>query len=164
MEAAGDERAIHKTNLDAFETEVEARLVDAVRSAGHARVSLVATLDERIVGHILFTPVTVARNPEEKRVWGLGPMSVAPRWQRRGIGSGLVDAGLVECRQRGVDAVVVLGHSEYYPRFGFELAGPLGLHFCDEEFDPYFMVREFRAGAVAALGGFVEYLPEFDVA
>jgi putative acetyltransferase len=95
------------------------------------------------------------------RVAGLGPMAVLPDRQRRGIGSRLVRAGLDACRHLGYEAVVVVGHPAYYPRFGFSRAGAFGLRFESAEVpDEAFMALELRPGALAG-GGRVLYLPEF---
>lgn len=163
-EKAGDEPAIFTVNSRAFDTGVEAALVDALRGSDTPILSLVALQADEIVGHIVFSPVSVENNPEGRSVWGLGPMSVLPEHQRRGVGSSLVRSGLAGCGAQGVEVVVVLGHAEYYPRFGFLPAGPRGLHFRDVEFDPYFMVQELVPGAMASLQGFVEYASEFDEA
>lgn len=164
LEAEGDERGVRDVLTAVFETPLEADLAEALRRSPAPTVSLVAADAGRIVGHILFSQVTVESNPEDRVVWGLGPMGVLPARQRRGIGLLLVRRGLDVCHLQGIEAVVVLGHAEYYPRFGFVPAGPRGLHFKDAEFDPYFMVRELRSGALACLSGFVEYSPEFDQA
>ena len=90
-------------------------------------------------------------------------MAVAPERQRQGIGSRLVKAGLDLCREQGADLVVVLGHADYYPRFGFEPASDAGLFFGDDRsIDPYFMVRELKDGVLAATSGRTRYHPAFD--
>jgi putative acetyltransferase len=117
-ETDADHAAIHAVNAAAFPTAAEADLVDALRQQARPLISLVAEQDGVIVGHILFSPVTLDSQPD-LRIMGLAPMAVAPEHQRSGIGSALVRAGLEQCRQLGYQAVVVLGHPEYYPRFGF---------------------------------------------
>ncbi|HYH06773.1 MAG TPA: N-acetyltransferase [Thermoanaerobaculia bacterium] len=155
-ERAGDEAAIFAVNARAFPTDAEARIVDAVRAAGAALVSLVAEDDDgRIVGHILFSPVTVAG----QTYCGLAPMAVVPEKQRSGIGSRLVEEGIAACRARGERAIFVLGHHEYYPRFGFAPAGARGLHFVSVEYDPHFFVLELEAGALSGVTGNVAYHP-----
>lgn len=161
-ERPGDRAAVFAVNAAAFETELEARLVDALRGAARPLVSLVAERADELVGHILFTPVTVERNPGGLAVMALGPMAVAPPCQRQGIGGELVRRGLDECRRAGAAVVVVLGHPEYYPRFGFEPAARHGLRFRSAELDPFFMAQALAPGALAGLGGEVRYHPEFD--
>ena len=139
--------------------ETEAALIEALRSRGKAVVSLVAMNDERVVGHVLFSEVTVeTENPV--RVLGLAPLGVHPDAQGRGLGSALVDRGLRECRSAGYDAVVVLGEPAYYRRFGFEPAGRYGL---SNQYgaDEGFMVLGLRPGALDDLTGIAMYEPEF---
>jgi putative acetyltransferase len=151
-------------NRRAFETELEARLVDEVRSLAEPLISLVAVLEDRVVGHILFSPVTVEDNTEGALTMALGPMAVLPELQRQGIGGKLVEAGLAGCRSLGTDAVFVLGHAEYYPRFGFRSALGAGCRYRDERFDPYFMVLELVPGTLASLAGKVVYVEPFEAA
>ena len=110
-ETPDDRAAIRDVNERAFGRHDEATLVDMLRSANKAVVSLVALDQGRVVGHILFSAVTVAVAPENFRGLGLGPMSVLPEFQNRGIGSRLVREGLEACKRDGYDAVVVLGHA-----------------------------------------------------
>ncbi len=159
-----DHAAVREINLRAFGTNLEADLVDAVRPTAKPLVSLVAELDGAVVGHILFTPVTVRDGETTSSAIGLGPMAVLPEVQRRAIGSRLVEAGLEACRELGENAVVVLGHAYYYPRFGFRPAAELGLHYRGPDFDPFFFVAELENGALEGLRGMVEYLPEFETA
>src|SRR5262245_5395759 len=121
-----DRDAIRVVNEAAFETPAEANLVDLLRAQASPLVSLVAQADSTIVGHIVFSPVTRS-DYDDLNNMGLAPMAVLPAHQRRGIGSALVRAGLEECRRLGCDAVIVLGHAEYYPRFGFRRASEFGI-------------------------------------
>ena len=121
-------------------------------------VLYVARVDGRIAGHILFSPVTAV--PGVTGV-GLGPMAVTPEQQRRGIGAALIDAGLARLRAVGCPFVVVLGHHEYYTRFGFVPASRHGLR-CEWDVpDESFMVHVLDAGATAAAAGLIRYRPEF---
>ena len=122
-----DVAAIAHVNDAAFGQPDESRIIEAVRDAGHPAISLVATPTGSVVGHILFTPVDLESSGPPVTVFGLGPMAVLPAWQRRGIGSRLVESGLRECSDRGCTAVVVVGHPQFYPRFGFRPARGLGL-------------------------------------
>ena len=155
-ELPSDSDAIFSVNARAFESEAEARLVDMLRERNAVTVSLVAELGGVVVGHILFSPVTVG----ERSFVALAPMSVVPEHQRSGIGSALARAGIDACRDRGDAAIFVLGHADYYPRFGFGPAGPKRLHYKSEEFDAHFFVLELRDGALDGVNGLVE----FDVA
>lgn len=157
-EQPADQPAIRTVNCAAFPTDAEARLVDRLRANGHAPISLVAEIDGQIVGHILFSPVTVAGLPAGGL--GLAPLAVVPNHQRRGIGGQLVRAGLAACRDLGCSFVVLLGHPDYYPRFGVRRASELGL---SNEYgaDEAFQVIELHPGGVPAGGGLVQYGPEF---
>jgi len=155
-----DFAAIRGVNEAAFNTAAEADLVDVLRELARPVISLVAVSGGAIAGHIMFSPVTLLGKPT-LRLMGLGPMAVAPAVQRRGIGSALVRAGLERCRQIGFGAVVVLGHPEYYPRFGFLSSTRFGI---DCEFDvpsDVFMVMELENGFLRGVSGRIEYHPVF---
>ena len=161
-EGPSDQSAIYQVNAAAFPSPAEAALVDRLRQEGAAYLSLVAELENMIVGHILFSPVEVRG---ETGVWpalALGPIAVLPAYQGQGIGSQLVQAGLATCHEQGQDVVFVLGHSSYYPRFGFTPTRPLGITSTYDVPDDVFMVAELRAGAVAGRVGTVHYHPAFE--
>lgn len=162
-ERPGDHPDVFAVNAAAFDTAAEAELIEAVRSDAEPLISLVAIASGRVVGHILFSPVTVeAEGVEQRLAMGLGPMAVAPEHQRSGVGSRLVRAGLEACRAIGEDVIFVLGHADYYPRFGFESARPRGLWYRDEAFDPHFFVAGLRPGALDGWSGQIHYHPEFE--
>jgi len=159
-EQEGDQQGVRRVNEAAFGQPTEADLVDALRSGGAVIVSLVAEVDNQIVGHILFSPVTVQGADDLKAV-GLGPMAVLPELQRRGTGSLLVKQGLEDCRRAGVQAVVVLGHPEYYPRFGFRRASSWGLRFEFDAPDEAFMALELTPNVLSGNAGVIRYHPGF---
>jgi putative acetyltransferase len=155
-----DVDSIRAVNLTAFETSTEADLVDALRRRATPLISLVAQDGANVVGHILFSPVTLASEPG-LTLMGLAPMAVVPSRRRQGVGSSLVRAGLDRCRQINAAGVVVLGHPEYYPRFGFLPAARLFLR-CEYDVpEEVFMVRELREGALCGLSGTIRYHPVF---
>jgi putative acetyltransferase len=156
-----DITVIRKGHERAFGRSNEGDLVDTLRARGKAAVSLVAVENDRIVGHILFSPVTIESADRKFPAVGLAPMAVLPGRQRRGIGGGLVKAGLVECRNAGYDCVVVLGHSTYYPGFGFVPASQYGITSEYEVPDETFMVLTWHGEALKDRGGVVRDQPEF---
>lgn len=159
---SGDADAIGRLHVAAFGGDQEAKLVDALRSASAVTLSLVAIQGSEIVGHILFSPVEIASGEHSFDAIGLGPMAVVPDAQRRGIGSALVHAGLQRLREAGHDAVFVLGHPEYYPRFGFRRASDFEIAWEHEALDEAFMALELKPRGLAGRQGIVRYRPEFD--
>ena len=159
-EEDNDRDAVHAVNVSAFETPAEADLVDALRAQAKPIVSLVAEENGAVVGHIMFSPVSLSGHPHLK-VMGLAPMAVTRERQRKGIGSALVRAGLAQCRHLGYTAVVVLGHPEYYPRFGFLPSSRFGI---DCEYDvpeEVFMATELQPDALSGKTGRVKYHAAF---
>ena len=156
-EAPPDLAAIHAVHLAAFPTDAEARLVDTLRDAGRLTISLVAVVEEGVVGHVAFSPVTV-----DTIVGGLGlaPIGVLPAFQQRGVGSRLIADGLAHARSLRVPFVVLLGAPAYYARFGFGPASAVGLR---DEYGggPAFQGIELMEGAIPRDGGLVRYAPEF---
>lgn len=160
-ERAEDVSQVRAVNEAAFGRSTEADLVDTLRLACEDFVSLVAE-DDTIVGHILFTPVAIESG--ERRVVGMGlaPMAVLPARQRQGTGHDLVTRGLEILRDRGCPFVIVLGHPQYYPRFGFEPASAHGLTSQWEDVpDEAFMVLILDTDAMNGVTGVAKYRDEF---
>jgi len=156
-----DQSAVHAVNASAFETSAEADLVDVLRKEAHAVISLVAEDNSLIVGHIMFSPVSLSGHADLK-IMGLAPMAVAPKHQRKGIGSALVKTGLEKCKEIGYGAVVVLGHSGYYPRFGFKSSMKYGIG-CEYEVPPEaFMVVELQPGYLQGAKGIIQFHAAFN--
>jgi putative acetyltransferase len=158
-EAAEDLEAIREVNRQAFGGEDEARLVDVLRDGGYARVSLVAEEGGQVVGHLLFSDLPIVTQSGTLHTLALAPLAVLPTRQRQGVGSLLVWEGLRACAAAGHRIIVVLGHPDYYPRFGFSarLAEPLKAPFSG----PAFMALELVPGALAGVTGEVRYPPPF---
>jgi len=160
LETPGDADQIRAVHARAFGRPGEAALVDALRGSD-GWISLVAVADALIVGHVLFTPVRIVGRETPSGGVGLAPLAVLPSFQRQGIGSRLVRAGLDTCRTRAIGFVVVLGEPEYYARFGFVTASTRGLS-CEYEVpEEAFMALEVRPGALAQVRGVVQYRAEF---
>ena len=152
-----DHDAIHALHAAAFPTDSEARLVDELRASGHLSVSLVATEADSVVGHVAFSPVTLAGADSGL---GLGPVAVVESRRRRGIGAQLIRSGLEACSVQACGFVVVLGEPGYYRRFGFSPAGSRRL-FSDFGGGDAFQVIELRPNMIPTKGGRVRYVPEF---
>lgn len=157
-----DKDAVYAVNRAAFGREDEARLVDTMRQAGDLSLSLVALVAGRIVGHVAFSPVTIEHNPKGHMIWGLAPIAVLPDHQRQGVGKALIQEGLTQCRAIGTDAIVLLGHTSYYPRFGFVPTPRYNLQYKGEDFGDAFMILELTEGAAAHLTGRVDYVGAFN--
>ena len=162
-ETPGDVASIRRINESAFQQSAEADLVDRLRAACPDALSFVADVDGATVGHILFSPVGVECDGRRVVGQGLAPMAVQPDRQRQGIGSALVRRGLDEIRATGCPFVVVVGHPEYYPRFGFVPASSRGLRSQRDGMpDAAFMIRVFDEDAMAGIAGIARYRDEFD--
>ena len=159
-ELPGDIAAIREVNRRAFGQDQEANIVDALRSNRASLLSLVAMLNGRVVGHIMYSPITVG----EVTGAALGPMAVLPEYQRQGIGSKLVEAGNQKLKDAGCPLIIVVGHAEYYPRFGFEPASVHGIT-CEWEMpDNVFMLLVLDKAKTQGVSGLAKYRPEFSTA
>lgn len=153
-----DYSQVYQVNVAAFKGDVEARLVDKLHGV-EGYLSYVADLDGRVVGHISFSAVTL--DDELCPFAGLAPMSVLPEFQKQGIGSLLVNAGLKDCSKAGYTAAFVLGHAEYYPKFGFQAAEQYGIRCEYPSPAENFMVFELQTGALEGESGLIKYHPIF---
>jgi putative acetyltransferase len=160
-ETPADAPAIFHVHQRAFGRDNEARLVNKLRGENAITLSLAAQMDEAIVGHILFSPVTIRDSETEWQALGLGPVAVLPEFQNQGIGSKLIRAGLAELKMRGHGVVIVLGHAEYYPRFGFQPTQPFGIRWEIDVPAEVFMLTELTPGALRGRRGVVRYHPAF---
>ena len=162
-EAAHDAVDIRQIHTLAFGRDNEARLVDALRAEPgfDPALSLVATADGHAVGHILFSPIRIRAPHRNVPALALAPLGVRPEYQKQGVGTTLVRAGVEECRRLGHTVVVVVGHAHYYPRFGFASARAAGLEAPFPVSDAAFMALELVPGALDGVRGVVEYPAPF---
>jgi putative acetyltransferase len=158
-ETFGDIESIREVNRQAFGGEDEGRLVDLLRDGRFASLSLVATRNDRVVGHILFSDLTIATEHGTIHAQSLAPLAVIPCVQRYGIGSMLVREGLHAAEQAGHRIVIVLGHPAFYERFGF--SAQLALTLKSRYSGPNFMALALKAGALEGVEGAVLYPPPF---
>ena len=159
-----DIASIYNVNKEAFGQENEADLVDKLRERGVLTVSLVAVQDDNVIGHIAFSPVDITPGNPGIKALTLAPLAVKPGYQNMGVGSQLVSAGLEQCRKKGWEIVVLAGHPNYYPRFGFVQARENGLE-CEVEVpDEAWMVAELKKDSLTKIKGKVFFQPEFKAA
>ncbi len=121
-ESAADVDVIRDVTVSAFKTlevsnQTEQFIVSALRAARALTISLVAEVDGRVVGHIAFSPVTISDGTGNW--YGLGPVSVLPEYQRQGIGKALIEEGLSRLKELGARGCCLVGHPDYYRKFGF---------------------------------------------
>jgi putative acetyltransferase len=160
-EQTGDWVAIREVNRRAFGQELEGKIVDALRTNGAALLSLVAVIESRVVGHIMYSRVMIGGDLIGA---GLGPMAVLPEYQRQGIGSRLVQAGNKQVIAEGFPFIVVVGHPAFYPRFGFRPGSASGLH-CEWQLpDEVFMLLVGDEASMRGVAGLVKYPEEFNAA
>jgi putative acetyltransferase len=161
-ETPDDVNGIRTVNKAAFETDAEAGLVDLLREKGKFILSLVAEIDGQIVGHLLLTPASIDYKEESYEVAALAPMAVLPEFQNKGVGKALVNKALNKLHDTDYEAVIVLGHPEYYPKFGFESASKYGIIYEHEVPDEAFMLIELKEKALKNIHGIAKYQPEFN--
>jgi putative acetyltransferase len=159
FEMPQDVPGIRAVVVAAFGQTGEANLVDGLRRSGALTLSAVAVGDNRIVGHVAFSPLTIG---EKYSALALAPVAVAPDCQRQGIGTALINWSLNECRRLGHSVIIVVGGPAYYRRFGFAPASPLDLECPFPAPAEVFMLLELSAGAASGYKGTVRYHPEFE--
>jgi putative acetyltransferase len=152
--------AVRKVNREAFGQPQEAHLVEALRINCEDLLSLVAIMSGQIIGHVLFSPVTIHTHEKKTIGMGLGPMAVLPEYQRKGIGARLINFGIKRLRENGYPFIIVLGHPEYYPRFGFKPASGYRIRSEWDIPDNAFMVLVLDESKMQGTG-LAQYRPEF---
>lgn len=163
-EIGEDLEGIRKVNDLAFDFGNESKLVDAVRNSDRfvPELSIVAIdEDNNVIGHILLSIIDIITEDGTVPTIGLAPMAVRPDFQGQGIGSALVKAGLDECKRLGFSHVVLIGHPDFYPRFGFQPARLLGLEAPIPVPDQVFLACELKVDALKGIKGTIQYPPAF---
>lgn len=161
-EMSQDALGVYEVNERAFGRPDEAILVERLRAERAVSLSLVALEADRVVGHVLFSPVSIQHDEGgEQTAVALGPAAVLPEWQRRGIGMVLIREGLARCGELEKTAVVVLGDPAYYRRFGFQPASRFGIRNTFGAPEEAFMALELAPGALAGVSGVAHYHPIF---
>jgi len=163
-ETPGDYPAIHQVHASAFGQENEAVLVEELRGSPgfDAELSLVAERDGRVIGHVLFSPIAIRTERDPTTALVLAPVAVLAGHQKSGVGSELVRHGLDACRRLGHRLVVVVGHPEFYPRFGFRPASRRGLTLPFDAPDDAFLLWQSAPNDPSDVAGMVEFPPAFD--
>ena len=157
-ERSDDVPAVRHLNRRAFGQDQESNIVDALRTNAAALLSLVATLNGQVVGHIMYSPLSIDGKFEGA---ALGPMAVLPQCQREGIGTKLIEAGNRKLKDDGCPFIIVVGHADYYPRFGFKPASEHGIK-CEWDVpDNVFMLLVLDQAKMAGVAGLAKYRPEF---
>lgn len=166
QETSDDFEEVFKVNQIAFGQDNEAKLVDALRSNMKVFVpelSIVATENDKIVGHILLTKINIKDNKGNlTESLGLAPMAVKPELQKKGIGGQLIRTVLETAKDLGFKSVIVLGHENYYPKFGFEPANKWNIKAPFDVPTNAFMAIELDQDGLKNISGTVIYPKEFD--
>ena len=156
-----DIKVISEENIRAFAQAQEADIVDKLRQNCNELLSLVALKQNQVVGHILFSPVTVDNEDRTVQGMDLAPMAVLPEHQRQGVGSELIRTGVEKLKSLLCPFVIVLGHPAYYPRFGFEPANLYGIRSEWEVPDNVFMILVLNESEMLDISGVARYRREF---
>jgi predicted N-acetyltransferase YhbS len=162
-ETQEDYEAIDEVNKLAFDQEFEGQMVRKIRNGQNfiEELSLVAFDETTVVGHILLSKIKIEGEREHETL-ALAPMAVKPEYQQKGIGKKLVRAGLKKAKDLGFGSVIVLGHSDYYPQFGFQKASQWNIKCPFNVPDEAFMAIQLIPGDLEDKGGSVVYPKEFE--
>lgn len=163
-EPDADPEAIHQVVTAAFGRPNEAELIAAIRNSPNfiPKLSILAAEDGVVLGHILFSPIIIAAPVQSTPALALAPLAVIPARQRHGIGTQLVQAGLLECRELGHSIIVVLGNPRYYSRFGFQTASKFNIQAPFPVPDEALMMLELEPSALTGVSGTVRYPAYFE--
>jgi len=162
QESSNDHKQVYNIHEQAFGQKEEPEIVERIRKGQFfvPELSLVAEMENQVVGHILYSKIKINCTPEFECL-ALAPVAVLPAFQKQGIGKQLVRAGLKIAKDLDFEAVIVLGHKEYYPKFGFQKAATWSILCPFEVPDEHFMAIELKAGVLEGKAGTVVYPAEF---
>ncbi|MDD2665591.1 MAG: N-acetyltransferase [Methanocellales archaeon] len=157
-----DYKKVYEVNCLAFQQENESKLIEKIRKGKNfiPELSLVAEIEDEIMGHILFSRINIFGDSVFDSL-ALAPMAVSPEFQKKGIGSNLIKKGIEKAKELGFDSIIVLGHKEYYPKFGFQRASKWNIKCPFEAPDEAFMAIELTERAFEGKAGTVKYPDEF---
>ena len=160
-----DYNAVKSVNDKAFKQPVEGNIIEKLRYSDSRLLSLVAEMNNTVVGHIFFSSVTIDEHPYITDGMGLAPMAVLPKYQKQGIGKLLINKGIEILQKQSIPFIIVLGHETYYPKFGFEIASKYGLK-CqwDGVPDEAFMVLILDKDRMKNVNGIARYREEWNEA
>jgi len=163
-ETEDDYDQISKVHALAFNGDCEARLVEKLRGTPMyvRELSLVARYKNAVIGHILFYPIKISTSGKKCVSLALAPVSVLPDFQNRRVGSRLIEEGLARARKLGFKSVIVIGHPEYYPRFGFQKASRYGISTPLNVSDNAFFAIELEKDGLKDCNGKVQYPVEYN--
>jgi predicted N-acetyltransferase YhbS len=166
VETEGDYEQIAGLHTLAFNGDAEARLVGKLRRTPKyvPELSLVAKYGNDVIGHILFYPIKINTHRKKRISLALAPLSVTPSFQNRKVGSRLIKEGLERARKLGFKSVIVVGHPEYYPRFGFERASKYGISAPFDVPDNALFAIELKKDGLKNCSGTIEYPDEYSEA
>jgi len=156
-----DVKAVREVNTRAFGQPQEASVVDKLRQNCKGLISLVAMIEDQVVGHILFSPAMIEAKGGTVLGMGLAPMAVLPEYQGQGIGSVLIRTGIAKLKDKQCPYIIVLGHRGYYPRFGFESANRYGIRSEWEVPEDAFMILFLNRFVMQGISGVARYRTEF---
>jgi len=164
QEKKEDYKKIYEINKKAFNQNNESELINRIRASKNfiPELSLVAENNGEIIGHILFSKMKIIGEKEYETL-SLAPIAVLPKYQNQGVGGKLIKEGLKRAEKLGFDSVIVVGHKDYYPKFGFEKASKWKIKCPFDVPDEAFMGIELKPGSLRNKSGVVEFPKEFQI-
>lgn len=169
-ETSNDYHEVFNVITDAFENEIhsdhrEQFLVERLRKSKHfvPELSIVAEIDNKIVGYILLTKIKIKNTEKEFESLALAPVAVLQEFQNKGIGSELIKHAHAKAKELGFSSIILLGHPQYYPKFGYKKTSSFGIKLPFDVPEDYCMALELTDKALAKVNGMVEYPEEFSL-